>query len=62
MTFSTPQEEIAYLRQLLGEVWNLYMQTYIEGTKPDDIKRMKAFGRIDKPIRELGIVGAKIEA
>jgi hypothetical protein len=59
MTFSTPQEEIAYLRGLLKSMWTFYSDTYLEGEKPDDIKRLRAFGAIDRPLRELGITGKK---
>lgn len=59
MTFSTPQEEIAYLRQLLRDQWDLFAVVFLAGERIDEIQRQRGFIALDRKVRELGIVGKK---
>ena len=54
--FATPQEEITYLRAVIGSGWNLFCSGYLEGDQPDELKRRRAFTMFDRKCRELGIL------
>lgn len=46
------------LEEMLRQAWALFHDAYLQGERPDDVKRQRAFIALDRKLREEKVIGS----